>query len=151
MTTALPPTHDTEDVSRFLTVMWRFNRSLAQEIEPLLQQELDTDPRSFMLLKTIQSGLHYPKLVAQELMMPTTLVSRYLDDLSKRGLIERHIDEQDSRRIHLSLTPAGTALIHDIESTVHAQVSSRLTRLTPDQLRTLNEAMTALTPEGSPA
>ncbi len=151
MTAVMSPSHAAEEVSRFLGVFWRFNRSLAQEIEPLLQQELDTDPRSFMLLSTIQSGLNYPKLVAQELMMPTTLVSRYLDSLSKRGLIERHIDEQDSRRTLLSLTPAGTALIHDIQSTVHAQVSARLTRLSPDQLHTLNEAIIALTPAGSSA
>ncbi|WP_288404067.1 MarR family winged helix-turn-helix transcriptional regulator [uncultured Deinococcus sp.] len=140
-----PPTpHETEETSRFLQAMWQFNRALGQELQPLLQDAHDTDPRSFMLLKTIESGLTYPKVIAQELKLPPTLLSRYLDDLSKRGLLERHIDEQDSRRTRLSLTQAGEALLQATQCTVHTHVARRLARLRPEQLRALNDALHAL-------
>ncbi|ADV67390.1 MarR family winged helix-turn-helix transcriptional regulator [Deinococcus maricopensis] len=153
---ASPTAHDAEEISRFLGVLWRFNRALAQEVEPRLHRELDTDPRSFILLKSIHKGLQYPKLLAQELRIPSTLISRYLDDLCKRGLIERHIDERDSRRTRLTVTDKGVALIHDTEAVVHTLVGHRLARLDAEQLRTLNDAMNALTdetpcPEGTTA
>lgn len=144
MTTSPPPPHDAEETSRFLQAMWHFNRALGQELQPLLQDAHGTDPRSFFILKTIEGGLTYPKVVAQELKLPPTLLSRYLDDLNKRGLLERHIDEQDSRRTRLSLTPAGTALLEQTQCTVHTHVTRRLARLRPEQLRALNDALHAL-------
>ncbi|MFC4640403.1 MarR family winged helix-turn-helix transcriptional regulator [Deinococcus hohokamensis] len=147
---SVPPPHSPEAISRFLGALWHFNRTLAKEIEPLLEKELHTDSRSFLLLKSIQGGLAYPKLLAQEFKIPTTLISRYLDDLTKRGLVERHIDAQDSRRIRLTLTPAGSALLDETERVVHHHMGHRLARLSAERLDSLNDAITALAEEGSP-
>ncbi|WP_027481145.1 MarR family winged helix-turn-helix transcriptional regulator [Deinococcus pimensis] len=152
MTAPVPlPTHAYEDVAKFLRALWRFNRAIGQEFEPLLHERHGTDPRSFFILKSIQGGVQYPKELAGHLKIPATLLSRYLDDLRRRGLIERHIDEQDSRRTRLSLTDAGTALVEATQHTVHEAVGARLARLRPEQLDALVSALLALTDEGSPA
>jgi len=138
-----------EDVSLFLQTMWRFNRALSQQLEPRLQAEHGTDARSYFVLHSIQRGVHYPKALAEELKIPSTLISRYLDDLSKRGLIERHIDEQDSRRTLLTLTSTGVDLVEAVRGTIHSFTEARLARLTPAQRQGLTESLLILGDEGT--
>ncbi|MFB9991169.1 MarR family winged helix-turn-helix transcriptional regulator [Deinococcus oregonensis] len=138
-----------QEVGLFLQAMWRFNRALGQQLEPRLQSEHGTDTRSYLLLQSIQKGVNYPKALAEELKIPSTLLSRYLDDLSKRGLIERQIDAQDSRRTRLTLTPAAEQLVGAVRRTIHDVAEARLSRLTLDQRRTLTETLRLLAQEGS--
>lgn len=144
---ALPADQD-QEVSLFLKAMWRFNRALAQQLEPRLQAEHATDARSYFVLQSIQQGVHYPKALAEELKIPGTLISRYLDDLSKRGLVNRHIDEHDSRRTRLTLTPTAETLIRAMRQTIYDVAGSRLSRLSPAQRQSLTEAFHLLAHEG---
>ena len=150
MTRSAPPTAPpaVQEVSLFLKAMWRFNRALAQQLEPRLHAEHATDARSFFVLQSIQQGVQYPKALAEELKIPGTLISRYLDDLSKRGLVDRHIDEHDSRRTRLTLTPAAERLIVAMRQTIHDVAEARLSRLTPAQRQSLTEALRLLADEG---
>lgn len=145
-----PPTTSPADqeVSAFLQVMWRFNRALGQQLEPRLQAEHATDIRSYFVLQSIQKGVQYPKALAEELKIPSTLISRYLDDLSKRGLVNRHIDEHDSRRTLLTLTPAAETLVQGMRQTIFDVTESRLSRLTPAQRQSLTETLHLLAAEG---
>jgi len=145
---AAPPSSADQEVSTFLKAIWRFNRALGQQLEPRLQAEHATDIRSYFVLQSIQQGAQYPKALAEELKIPGTLISRYLDDLSKRGLVDRHIDEHDSRRTRLTLTPAAEQLIQAMRRTIHDVTEARLTRLTPAQLQNLTETLHILAHEG---
>jgi DNA-binding MarR family transcriptional regulator len=138
-----------QEVGLFLQAMWRFNRALGQQLEPRLQAEHATDVRSYFVLQSIQKGVQYPKALAEELKIPTTLLSRYLDDLSKRGLIRRQIDEQDSRRTLLTLTPAAEELTQAMRQTIHDVTEVRLTRLTSVQRQQLTNTLRLLADEGS--
>ncbi|MFC4453816.1 MarR family winged helix-turn-helix transcriptional regulator [Deinococcus sonorensis] len=143
--------HPPQDVSLFLKAMWRLNRAMAQQFEPLLHERHGTEARSYFILHSIQSGVQYPKALAEELKMPSTLISRYLDDLSKRGLIERHIDEHDSRRTLLTLTPLALQLVAEVRQTIHDVTEARLSRLSPTQLKGLTDALRILVDEGHAA
>ncbi|EYB67311.1 MarR family transcriptional regulator [Deinococcus phoenicis] len=140
-----PPTQ--EQVGRFLASMWHFNRRLKQELDPLLASKHGIDSRKFFILRSIQEGHQYPKVLAEQLQIPATLLSRYLDQLVKQGLIERHIDEQDSRRTRLTVTEAGAHATADTLDTVQSLTGARLARLDPRTLPTLLDALELLTHE----
>ncbi len=127
--------------------MWRFQRRLKQELDPLLAARHGLDLRKFFVLRGIQDGHQYPKVLAEQLQMPATLLSRYLDQLVKQGLIERHIDAQDSRRTHLTLTTAGEHVIRDTLDTAQALTGARLARLDPATLSALLSALELLAQE----
>lgn len=139
-----------DEVTRFLRGMWRFNRALGQQLEPLLHEKHGIEPRTYFLLKSIQGGNLYPKTLAEHLKIPASLISRYLDLLVRKGLVERHLDEQDSRRIRLSLTDEGQRIARESEQTVYDLASARLSKLEPGALRTLLGALETLADEGAP-
>ncbi|WP_227978600.1 MarR family winged helix-turn-helix transcriptional regulator [Deinococcus terrestris] len=139
------PTPD--QVSLFIGRMWHFNRKLKQDINPLLAEKHDLDTRRFFVLRGIQTGATYPKVLAERLELPPTLLSRYLDGLARQGLIARQLDPDDSRRTRLSLTPVGEAALAATVQSVHALVSTRLSRLDPDTLATVLGALDLLTQE----
>lgn len=140
-----PPTR--EQVGRFLSSLWRFQRRLKQELDPLLASRHGLDSRRFLILRAIQDGHPYPKALAEQLQIPATLLSRYLDQLVKQGLIERHIDAQDSRRTRLTLTEAGASAVQDTLDTIHQLAGARLARLDPAALLTLLDALELLAQE----
>lgn len=145
------PPQPVADVSRFLRGMWRLNRALAQQLEPLLEEKHGLDARTFFILKTIHGGAAYPKALAATLKIPSTLLSRYLDALNKKGYLERHIDEHDSRRTRLTLTPEGERVMRETDETLHEVVSAKLATLDPATLSALLDALDLLTAEGHPA
>lgn len=148
MTTTLPSLQQ-EQVTRFLTSMWSFQRRLKQELDPLLAAQHGLDLRKFFILRSIQAGHDYPKPLAEKLQMPAALLSRYLDQLVKQGLIERHIDEQDSRRTRLSLTAAGEHVADDTLDTIQSLTGARLARLDPHLLPRLLDALELITQENA--
>ena len=137
-----------EQVSLFIGRMWQFNRKLKQDINPLLVEKHDLDTRRFFVLRGIQTGATYPKVLAERLELPPALLSRYLDGLARQGLIARQLDPDDSRRTRLSLTPAGEAALAATVQSVHALVGTRLSRLDTETLTTVLNALAVLTDEG---
>lgn len=142
-----PPTQ--EQVGRFLASMWRFQRQLKQELDPLLATQHGLDSRKFFILKSIQSGHQYPTVLAEQLQIPATLLSRYLDQLVKQQLIERQIDAQDSRRTRLSLTAAGENVLAQTWASIQALTGARLARLDTRTLSGLLDALELLAREES--
>ncbi|MDL2343387.1 MarR family transcriptional regulator [Deinococcus sp. MIMF12] len=137
-----------EQVSLFIGRMWHFNRKLKQDVNPLLAEKHDLDTRRFFVLRGIQQGAGYPKVLAERLELPPALLSRYLDGLARQGLIARALDPDDSRRTRLSLTPQGEAALAATVQTVHELVGTRLSRLAPDTMATVLGALAVLTDEG---
>lgn len=131
------PQHPTEDdISRLLTGIWRLSHSLKQDVNPVLEQEFGVDLRQTMILRSIRNGCHYPKLLSEHLAVPPALISRQLDPLLKLGLIERQIDEQDSRRTRLTLTPKGDDAMNHMVRLFRERTRERLGRTTATELQT---------------
>ncbi|RJF70154.1 MarR family transcriptional regulator [Deinococcus cavernae] len=82
--------------------LWKLNRRIKQSVQPLIAEQYGLDIRKYFILQNIRHGRVYPKQIAENLDMPSTLLSRYLDGLHTQGLIERQIDPHDSRRTLLS-------------------------------------------------
>jgi DNA-binding MarR family transcriptional regulator len=73
--------------------------------------------------------------------MDKVSVSRAVATLEKRGLMERHVDPADRRRVLLRLTRAGRALVDDIVPLVTEVERDMLSVLTPEERTTLESLM----------
>jgi DNA-binding MarR family transcriptional regulator len=74
--------------------------------------------------------------------LPT--VSATLERLVRAGYVEREDDPDDRRVVINRLAPDGTALVERLREERRARVDQALRRLTPEQVQTLKEGLTAL-------
>ncbi|GEM45845.1 MarR family winged helix-turn-helix transcriptional regulator [Deinococcus cellulosilyticus] len=92
---------------RFLCAYWLVGQALVARVESTLQNEEKMDLRELIVLSYLAAGTSYPSEVAQHILLPKYEVSRTLDRLLKKGLIERQVDEKDARRMQFRVTHAG--------------------------------------------
>jgi DNA-binding MarR family transcriptional regulator len=81
------------------------------------------------------------KDLAERLGMSLPGMSRNVDDLQRRGLLERREDEHDRRMKRLRLTDEGRAVIDTIASARLAGLESFTTKLPPEQRDALADAL----------
>ena len=74
--------------------------------------------------------------IAQVMKLPNSLVTKHLDQLAQKSLLERSIDSEDSRRIRISLTKKGIDLMNGSDDILAGMVERRLARI-PDDQRTV--------------
>lgn len=133
-----------EAIVRFLGSLWQLNRRMKHDISPLMETH-GLDMRRFYILLAIRKGVAYPKEISERLDIPSTLLSRYLDQLVKQGLLERQIDERDSRRTRLNVTAQGQSTFQAVVDDIKTYTSQRLAHLQPEQLFSMLDAMETLT------
>ncbi len=71
-------------------------------------------------------------------------MTRYLDRMEKAALIVRSRSTQDARRIRLALTPEGVRALRSIRRRRTAWLAERLDRLSPAELRAVDQAIEPL-------
>jgi len=62
-------------------------------------------------------GVREPGKLAKEMEISPSRLSRILDSLTKRGLIDRAISAEDRRSISIALTQEGTAMVKALHCT----------------------------------
>ncbi|GGJ41761.1 MarR family winged helix-turn-helix transcriptional regulator [Deinococcus roseus] len=92
---------------RFLCAYWLVGQALVAKVESAIQTEENMDLRELIVLSYLAAGTSYPSEVAQHILLPRYEVSRTLDKLLKKGLIERQVDEKDARRMQFTVTRQG--------------------------------------------
>ncbi len=117
-----------DQAAAFLREMQGLHQSLFRQLVPVLEQH-GIDPRLYFLLKHIEQGAIHPGAIAKAVHLPNSVVTRHLDQLVDRGLLERSLDAEDSRRIKLTLTKDGVRVARDASRTVCNIVAARLDRL----------------------
>jgi len=71
-------------------------------------------------------------------------MSKLVDTLTFRGLIERSPDASDRRRVRLGLTEAGRAILTAAREAVAASFAKRLAHLSPQEVETITASMRLL-------
>lgn len=79
-------------------------------------------------------GAVNPKDIAQALALDTSTMSGVLNQLQKKGLIDRQIDHHDRRKVNIVLTKAGDA-IQDHVCDIVRQIDHMVLRSIPLQSR----------------
>lgn len=135
MPTAPPATDLARLASRLRLSVFRLSRTLRREIQA------GVSPTLLAALATIER--HGPMtagdLAAHEQVRKPT-VTRILGALVEQGLVERTPDPLDRRVAWVQLTPAGRTLMHRARRRTDKYLATRLKRLDPDELATLERA-----------
>ena len=82
-------------------------------------------------------------LAAREGVSPPAM-TRYLDRMEKAGLVGRTRSTEDARRIRLALTPKGVRALRSVRSRRTAWLSSRLEKLSAQELAAVDRAIEPL-------
>ena len=128
-------------VAGFLRDMHRINRSIVHLINPVLERDLDIDGRLAFILKRIDAGDIHPGALAESTRLPKSLISRHIDQLTRKGLVIRRLEEGDSRRIRLVLTKSGRQVLAKANALTTKLVGGHLNRI-PEKEREI--VLTAL-------
>lgn len=133
---ALPSEAPSEaTVSELMSAWWDATQAMKRHVAPMLEREHGLEFKDFAALSAIESGSNYPGLMCGRLAMTPSTVSRLIDDLVKGGHVVRRLDEHDSRRVQLSLTPAGAQVLSATRHTMHAVLARGLQSQPESQLR----------------
>jgi DNA-binding MarR family transcriptional regulator len=122
----------------FLNLL-RTSNALLTELSELLKRS-DLTQTQYNALRILR-GAGQPGLTAGEvgerMINRDPDVTRLLDRLEKRGLVERWRCGQDRRVVHTRITAAGLALIAPLDAEVAAMHAGRLGHLGAERLGTL--------------
>jgi DNA-binding MarR family transcriptional regulator len=85
-----------------------------------------------------------PTTIAERLIVTTASVTSLLDTLERRGLVERHPDPTDRRKLLIKITPDGKALVDRFLPEVVALQTAALAPLAEAQRRQLVDILATL-------
>jgi DNA-binding MarR family transcriptional regulator len=132
------------EVSTFLRHLHGLNMSIVQQLSPILEGKQGIDLRLYYILHAIDNGAVHPGAIAQVMKLPNSLVTKHLDQLAQKSLLERSIDSEDSRRIRISLTKRGVDLMNGSDHLLAEMVEQRLARIPDDQRKNFLATLVAL-------
>lgn len=128
----------------------RAHRELTRQLEATLDERYGLSLSALELLGRLASADDRRRRLswlAGDVGLSVSRVSRIVDALERRGLVERRPCPEDTRATNAWLTDAGLALVRDAQAEHLADVQRRfLDRLSPAELRTLGRVFTRLTP-----
>lgn|GEM_PF-6467640 len=110
----LPPASDfkdPKDIDDFLVLrLRRVAVTAAEGPAYLYEQEIGISRRDLRILDTVRrdAGISLG-ILGERLNISAVLISRYIAGLSSRGLVRKTLDQNDTRRTALMLTPDGEA------------------------------------------
>ncbi len=122
---------------------------LMKQVELAVRARLDELVRPAGLTALQYTALtvleRHPNLTSAHLARHSFVTAQTMADmvssLRSRQLVDRHRDPVDRRRLVLSLTDAGRALLDDYRQPVADLEAEMLSGLSPDEARSLREAM----------
>ena len=79
--------------------------------------------------------------VGQRLVVRVPDVTRLVDRLERGGLVERRRSDEDRRVVHVRLTPAGAALLGELDGPVLELHERQMAGLSPEELGVLNDLL----------
>jgi len=121
-------------IGRLQAVLPKYHHLLKSVLAGIQGDDRLTLPqlRSLRAIAASDGGMLTSILARQVRSAPPT-VTRILDGLVERGLIERQPDPEDRRRWRLVILPPGAELLAAYESALHAALSERLAAIPPER------------------
>ena len=124
-------------VNLHCTTSW-FNRVSAAWLEPY-----DLSLQQFNVLRILRGQHPKPSraaLVQERMIDRMSNVSRLIEKLRQKGLVERHICRMDRRAVDVMITDKGLALLAELDKAEQAWLDTFKT-LTPEETDTLNRLL----------
>ena len=145
---------DSPQQEAFLSIWRTYDRLRAQEDELFGRHDLTAQQyNALRLLRAAHPGKLPTLALGGRLVSRAPDITRLLDRLAERGLVERERPAGNRRTVHVGITAAGIALLDDIANEVRACHERQLGHLSQNELRTLvdllRKARTPHEPEDS--
>jgi len=142
-------TKDTTDfVAQTIDTFWDTMPSVWHGIHAYIDKEarewFDITGDQFHILRRVSKGIDSVSDLAAAKHISKPSISRTVDALVDRGLMNRAQDPKDRRQIRLSLTPEGEILLQTVFSSVRTWMAVKLGNLEAGELINIREALAAL-------
>jgi DNA-binding MarR family transcriptional regulator len=98
----------------------------------------------FRILAALSEDPAYHRELAESLGVSVAAMSRMVDWLSERGLVERLQDQGDRRKVKVQLTKKGRAHFARFRKEARARLQKRMSTLSPKDRSNLNLGLAAL-------
>ena len=118
----------------------KLNRVVRTQVRPLAGLSLP----QFIMLRALRHGPLSAGTLAQRFGVSRPTITRTVDGLVKKNLIERQVDTEDRRVAMISLTVAGRILHEATEAAAEHQLASLLKHLAPERLEGVIGALSDL-------
>ncbi|MDY3554153.1 MarR family transcriptional regulator [Gemmata sp. JC717] len=135
---------DSPEQEAFLGLWRTFDRLRALEDELFARYELTPQQyNALRLLRATQPGTLRTLDLAARLVSRAPDVTRMLDKLAEHKLVDRQRSEANRREVHVSITPAGVALLDELHAPLRECHARQLGHLSREQLRDLTALLRA--------
>jgi DNA-binding MarR family transcriptional regulator len=135
---ARPRRFDSPQQEAFLSLWRTYDRLRAHEDELFGRHDLTAQQyNALRLLRAAQPNKLPTLVLGGRLISRSPDITRLLDRLAERGLVDRQRPAGNRRTVHVGITPAGMTLLDDIADEVRACHERQLGHLSPEELRTL--------------
>ena len=126
-----------QETARLLTALApRLNRAVRGQVRPKAGLSMP----QFILLRALRHGPLPAGQLAQRFGVSRPTITRTVDTLVKKGLVERHVDASDRRVAMISLTADGKALHESTEQIAESYLSGLLEQLPIERVALIHEA-----------
>lgn len=143
-TAPAPRRFDSPEQEAFLGLWRTFDRLRALEEELFARYDLTPQQyNALRLLKAAHPGTLRTLDLAERLVSRAPDITRMLDKLADRKLIERQRPETNRREVRVGITAAGSALLDELQEPLRACHARQLGHLTRTQLRDLTALLRA--------
>jgi len=129
------------EVARVVSMLGpRLSKTVRRQVRPTTGLSMP----QFIALRTLGHGPKSASKLAQIFGVSRPTITRMVDGLAKKGLVERRHDPDDRRLAIISLTVQGRALQEATEAAAECFLADILTQLTDERLTRLDAALTDL-------
>ena len=127
--------------ARLLSVLApKLNRVVRTQVRPLAGLSLP----QFIMLRALRHGPLSSGTLAQRFGVSRPTITRTVDGLVKKGLIERRVNCEDRRMAIISLTVEGRELHQKTEAAAELQLATLLEHLAPERIERIVGALSDL-------
>jgi DNA-binding MarR family transcriptional regulator len=134
--------YDSPQQEAFLNLWRTYDRLRAHEDELFGRHDLTAQQyNALRLLRAAHPGKLPTLTLGGRLVSRAPDITRLLDRLAERGLIERERPAGNRRTVHVGITESGVALLDGIADDVRGCHANQLGHLSPAELRTLVELL----------
>ena len=122
------------------TLVPRLNRAFRGQVRPAAGLSMP----QFITLRALRHGPLSAGQLAQRFGVSRPTITRMVDGLVKKGLVERHVGPEDRRVALTSLTVQGREMLEATEDRATSAMADLLATLPPDRLARLEIALADL-------
>lgn len=117
---------------------------LAEPIQAKLWQEAEITVTQLSVLRALREGAQAAGRLGREVGLSPASMSRLVDRLERRGLVSRHRESDDRRRVEIQLEPAGERLVAQITIVRGSHLHQAVESMTSEERRHLTTVLRRL-------